>query len=1044
MNQLVINIAYIADNQTTVTELVNKLKTTNLHFNLVNASDFVMGEDFLKHLLVEGQPCLLMVSDNFLKSSACLLNGLNYLQTLIKNEQILPIILDGVSINENGEKIAIPTEFEKVSNVIKYMNFWQEKYLDLRKLKRGISTEEETGFLEKLKVVRSISSEVGEYLRNLRDTNYYSFEEFSANHFEVFFRIFGDEAAYLKFVEETNLKDSGNGKLETLSTPSEKEHPSLKKVPTGDFLPLEQLIIEKEKLEQPTNSTTIDNSTLEKKLEEDKINQPEIAPSESGFQQVDVNKEEIEALIAIDPEWTALNEEMDSGEKISDSGQLESAVEETPLTDTELLALELSEKLPKTKVVEEEMEGYFADEEEEEEEMISLEDLLGKDFAEVSNEFGVVERETEEQTSLNIEADEENLEKSLNSSNNMNSSEKLPISALEVSNDDLEGKEEQMESVSMEEEDAEEDELEGYFVDEGEETEELEEELSEFDVLESANTLVESGKIAAGILLLKETLVDAPEFVSVRYQYAAFLAKYQNNFKAASNELATLLEQEPNNLSAKFFLGELAEAERDYLSAKNYYEKVYEANPDFPNVAYKLGTLLVNHLKEAPVTASEYFVHAYQKDSNNVNALYQLGILQSEELDQETEAIESLKQVLEKAPEHPFANYDLAIIYHNKEERALALEYYEKAAMVNPELKTLVNDQAFAMAREEMEINVNNDYDLVQETVGVADNPSLDTTTISDDELLQEETIDGEALTPNEIISPTNELIEKPTAFEFPFPTDKEEGEANIIQETVKEDIISSKTRATKIALITGATSGIGKATAIKLAAEGYHLILTGRRFSRLFQLKDQFEKAYNSKVRLLPFDIKDSMAVQLALAELEDEWQSVDVLINNAGLAKGETAIHEGEFEHWDNMIDTNVKGLLYVTREVAPYMVKKQKGQIINVCSLAGKEVYPNNAVYCATKHAVDALTKAMRIDLHKYNIRVSQVSPGFVEDTEFSMIKHEQSEAAVLGFKPVSAQDVADVIYFMLSQPPHVNLQEIVMTGTQQATANIITKN
>jgi len=1040
MNQFVINIAYVADNQSTVTELVDSLKIPNVHFNLINASDFELDEDFRQHLVVEGRPCLLMVSDNFLKSSPCLINGLSYLQALIKNEQVIPIIIDGVSIDRAGKKVRIPTEFEKVSNVIKYMNFWQEKYLDLRKLKRGIPAEEEAAFLNQLKVVRSISSEVGEYLRNLRDTNYYSLEAFSANHYEAFFRNFGDEASHLKFIETTGVPEN-TADRETLAVSPKPESPTLEEETTGDFLPLEQLIIEKEKLD-PSNNTNLSNQLAydSNGFENEAANKPEIAPSEGMIQQVDASTEDIEKLISMDPEWASISEEAEKGEINSDSGLIESPIEELPLNDTELLALELSSKLPKTKVVEEEVEGYFVDEDEEEaeegyyvdeaeeEEMISLEDLMGKDFLEeVKEEETTVEEEVSTEMEvdiiLNVEEKEVHVEPIPVDlpSDKIGVEETLALAATEMSSEeDFEDTEE---------------ELEGYFVDEDEDLDEIEEELNEFDVLESANKLVESGKTAAAILLLKETLADAPDFVSVRFQYAAFLAKYRNDFTTASNQLGILLEQEPNNLSAKFFLGELAEAERDYLTAKGYYEKVYEENPDFPNVTYKLGTLLVNHIKESPEIAADYFRHAYQHNPNNINALYQLGILQSEELNQEEEAIDALKEVLKVAPEHPFANYDLAIIYHNQENRSLALQYYVKAALVNPELKTIVNDQAFAIAREEMEATTVNES-------GQSENALADTS--AEEELQLEEITTTEALVSNEVTSPVSDLQEKEEAFEFPFPepADKEDEEEPVVIE--KEEIILPKAKAAKIALITGATSGIGRATATKLAEEGYQLILTGRRFSRLFQLKDQFEKAYNSKVRLLPFDIKDSEAVQAALAELETEWQSVDVLINNAGLARGETAIHEGEFEHWDNMIDTNVKGLLYVTREIAPYMVKKQKGQIINVCSLAGKEIYPNNAVYCATKHAVDALTKAMRVDLHKYNIRVSQVSPGFVEDTEFAMVKHEHSEGGVLGFKPVSAQDVADVIYFMLAQPAHVNLQEIVMTGTQQATANIIAKD
>jgi len=1049
MNQLIINIAYIADNQSAVTDLVDKLRAANVQFNLINASDFVAGEDLYQHLVVEGRPCFLFISDNFLKSRLCLLNGLNYLQALIKNEQVIPIIIDGFYVGAAGNRITVPTEFEKVSSVIKYMNFWQEEYLDLRKQKRSIPEEEEEAFVEKLKIVRSISSEVGEYLRNLRDTNYYTLEEFSANNFEAFFRNFGDEAAYLKFVAAQNNRQPEIEEKKSVA-------PVIIEEPTNDFLPLEQLIIEKEKLETATDLNIADGPSADSEVEMPTI-EIDDAPLNynNSIRELNPDEIDIESLMESDPEWAAANaEEIESLEE-----EVEENLGDRPLTDTELLALELSGKLP----VDGTPEVDIDIEKVEEEEMISLDDLMGEDFSEI------IDRPIPEQT--NDYANKPDLAKeNLGEKDNIAQPSMDLFSKLEESEVGTKHTEPTFSEEDLTDEDDEDEELEGYFMEEGEETDDLEEELSELEVLETANTLIQSGKIAEGITYLGETLVEAPEFISVRYQYAAFLAKYQNNFKEASNQLAILLEQEPNNLPAKFFLGELAEAERDYLTAKSYYGKVYEENSDFPNVAYKLGVLMVNHLSENPEEAASYFKIAYTQNSNNINALYQLGLLQTEELGQDEKAIESLKKVLEKAPEHPFANYDLAIIYHNEGDRASALKYYEKAAAVNPELKTLVNDQAFAIAQDEMEETIyevaDEKIETIEEEAPIISEQVLpvtkleDTvaaiieerveveeavnTTIAEKELPTTKLEETSSFVTSEIVAPPQILSEAPDSFEFPFK--EPDAAENIVLPTAvteAKEVLPTKENA-KTVLITGATSGIGKATAIKLAQEGYQLILTGRRFSRLFQLKDQFEKEYEAKVRLLPFDIKDASAVQAALAELEEEWQSIDILINNAGLAKGETAIHEGELVHWDSMIDTNIKGLLYVTREIAPYMVKKRKGQIINVCSLAGKEVYPNNAVYCATKHAVDALTKAMRVDLHKYNIRVSQVSPGYVEDTEFSMIKHENMVPSVLDFTPINALDVADVIYFMMTQPKHVNLQEIVMTGTQQATANIIARN
>jgi NADP-dependent 3-hydroxy acid dehydrogenase YdfG len=194
-------------------------------------------------------------------------------------------------------------------------------------------------------------------------------------------------------------------------------------------------------------------------------------------------------------------------------------------------------------------------------------------------------------------------------------------------------------------------------------------------------------------------------------------------------------------------------------------------------------------------------------------------------------------------------------------------------------------------------------------------------------------------------------------------------------------------------------------------------------------------------------FDVRNPAEVRQAIDSLPEEWQAIDVLVNNAGKAKGLSPIHEGKLEHWEEMIDTNIKGLLYMTRVVAPGMVARESGHIINVGSIAGKEIYPNGNVYCASKAAVDALTTGMRLDLHKFNIRVSQVSPGHVEETEFALVRFDgDAERAQIykDFQPLKASDVAEVIFFQATRPAHVNIQDVVLYGTQQASATVINRS
>jgi NADP-dependent 3-hydroxy acid dehydrogenase YdfG len=248
--------------------------------------------------------------------------------------------------------------------------------------------------------------------------------------------------------------------------------------------------------------------------------------------------------------------------------------------------------------------------------------------------------------------------------------------------------------------------------------------------------------------------------------------------------------------------------------------------------------------------------------------------------------------------------------------------------------------------------------------------------------------------------------------------------------------------------LITGASSGIGKATARVFAEHGFNIILTGRRADRLTLLADELKTKYKIEVKNLIFDVRNPTEVERELYSLGKETLSnIDILINNAGLAKGLDFIDNGKLEHWDTMIDTNIKGLLYITRFISPYMVVNKKGHIINIGSIAGKEVYPKGAVYCASKFAVDALTKGMRMDLYTSGIRVSQVSPGHVEETEFAKVRFDGDEDKAkiyADFKPLKAEDVARTIFFITSQPDHVNIQDVIMMGTQQASVTMIDRS
>lgn len=249
--------------------------------------------------------------------------------------------------------------------------------------------------------------------------------------------------------------------------------------------------------------------------------------------------------------------------------------------------------------------------------------------------------------------------------------------------------------------------------------------------------------------------------------------------------------------------------------------------------------------------------------------------------------------------------------------------------------------------------------------------------------------------------------------------------------------------------LITGATAGFGEATARRFAAEGWRVIITGRRRERLEVLKRELEGLHGTieggtVVHALRMDVRDNEAVQRAIESLPDDWKAIDVLVNNAGLAAGMAPIQDGDLEDWNAMLDTNVKGLLHVSRAVIPGMIARGKGHIVNIGSVAGKEVYPRGNVYCASKHAVDALSKAMRQDLLPHGIKVTQIAPGLAE-TEFSMVRFKGDEhkakQVYLGMEPLRGDDIANLVWFAATLPPHVCINDLVVTPTAQASSTMV---
>jgi NADP-dependent 3-hydroxy acid dehydrogenase YdfG/Flp pilus assembly protein TadD len=826
-----IAIAYCIDNKDLADAIDSQLSIVTGNLKHFSGGRSTSETSLADQLQSHSGPVLLLISDNFLKSAQCMDKSLRMLQQ--QGDQILPVVVDGYAKDENGgEPVKIPTNFDRVSDIIQYINYWQDQYLDLRKQKRHLEGLDEEKFNAHLKVMRSISSEAGEFLRLLRSMPYVSHSEFTANRFERFFRFINDLTAWENFKRH-----------QPFSPPTE---PVAEKAP---------------------------------------------APEESDTPEVNV--EEIPGIELLYPE----------SENIATSAPPEEEMQEVPGPEMEI---------------------------------------------EPELESDSLQQETPE--------------------------EMQPIEEPETAEDE--------------------------FEEEEEEEEELAEETSEDElkvILETADSYLEGDNPGTGLDLLAQAIAKYPRNSDLHYHYALAIAQHTDNLPAASKELETVVEIEPDNQNAYFLLGEFAEIAQDYEKAREHYEKAIKLQPDYPDVYYRMGLILANQFSNKEKQAAKYFKKAIRRAPDNADALYQYAILLKDKLNKPQKAIKYLRRALEAQSDHLFANYDLAVLFHQAGQYEKARRFYLRAVAINPELKTPENEKAFAIPQP------GNVFD----------------------DAIQAEHHTIEALKAN--ISQLEDLLKT--------------------REQETKEVKKPRPRIDKTVFITGATSGIGKATAAIFAENGYRLILNGRREDRLEELRQHFADTYDVEVALLPFDVRDKTAVDRALEQLEGKWRDVDILINNAGKAKGLDPIHQGRIEHWDEMIDTNIKGLLYLTRAVAPGMVGRRNGHIINICSTAGKEVYPKGNVYCATKFAVDALTRAMRLDLFEYDIRVSQVSPAHVEETEFALVRFDgdQERARIYeDFKPLSSNDIAETIFYIATRPAHINIQDVVIMSTQQASATLVNRS
>ncbi len=924
-------------------------------------------------------PVLLLISDNFLKSEKCMNDSLAFIQTLGNAQRLIPVTTEGIyPSNTNGQMTTVPTSFDRVSNVIQFMNYWQDRYLELRKIKVD---GDETMHNEKVRVVRAISSEIGELLRYFRTMAFFSYDQFKESNYIILYRVLGievtkemEEARKMPVVQiakpiEVHEVAYSNG-IKTPAIPvliEEKPPVEVAEIPgmaqLAERFNVRDAPISNEKNAAVAKAEQVINAIFEKTLPTEKVINPEIKVEEMPV--VKQNNDmplTLESLIQgiRSEEKVVENEARNPLDKEEDK---EYFVAQNTYNQTD-------KEIPS--ITGFTLEQIVKDEE--------LNEIMKKQTFNEGVTANFEDVKTSEQTSIAsvkeavLDASDDELVKKIAAE----TAAETPVLATPIVAEIVENFKEKTDAELTEEvvdEDAIQQEVARVFDAAENENPHFDMESEIAQSIESQKDMVAEtpkpvisiptsteGEAPSKTLLeyLQEELTADPLNHGLRYKYAAELTN-QNRFAEATEHLDILLDNDRKNVDAYVLLAYLAEQQGDFILSLNSLEKVTLLKPDYPGIYYKLGRLTNEHFKKQNRKALRYFKDAVAQDATNADAQYRYGLALIEQNGDFKTAIDHLNLAAEQAPQHDGAIFELAKAYFETNDRANAAKFYARASELNPSFKTESNDQLFH--------------------------------------------------------------------YEEPKPEPIPEPEPTVIDNGMT-------------VLITGATSGIGKATAAIFAKNGYRLILTGRRADRLDALKTEFETEYKNRNQLLNFDVSSLEEVKKAFAKLEEDFQNVDILINNAGLASGMGPIHEGEIEDWERMIDTNIKGLLYVTRAIAPKMVARRKGHIVNLGSIAGKEIYPNGNVYCASKFAVDALTKAMRVDLHKYNIRVSQVAPGAVEETEFSLIRFKgDAEKANIykDFTPLKASDVAETIYFIVTRPEYVNIQDVVMMGTQQASAN-----
>jgi NADP-dependent 3-hydroxy acid dehydrogenase YdfG/Tfp pilus assembly protein PilF len=1086
-------LAYCTENQMVAAKIASALKEKATIEKVV--FDFSTGMEALRKATYTGTaPVLLLVSDNFLKSENCMNDALPLIQSLGTAQRLITVTTEG-SYQENGRPVIMPTSFDRVSNVIQYMNHWQDRYLDLRRKK---SEGDEVTFNEKVRVVRTISSEIGELLRYLRSTEYYSFDQFEDSNYIVLYRVLGIPVSEEMAISArpTNVHHTA---LPTEMVNSEVLEPALAEeeaynpfangvhfgskngtTETNNYL--EALLsdqktapTETENLPNTAHGTVSDAADKMKELASNGVNymkEPLAEIAEMPTQVVDnqspTSDFQIRAneLINDGLDRPSSLESMIAGMRDEKSVSAKHEVSENVSRQVDAIFETEKATVEKNGFSGFTLEQILKDDE--------LKELLGKEDASIgetlatepvqngmhSDALTMPRSSNGNGNGLHVDLDDSDsdLVKQIAAEAEREFQEKMRLKALAESPTKVEDIVVPIVAptispivdivptpvVEVEN-----------FVEKADaDFRDLTENVDAEDIKSEVTRILDEAEEPATHFEFEENINDklTEETAALFEQPAApkSMEKIVNQLviersMAPSTPFPTLkdeplIQNEPSEPENDVYPRKLRDVptEGSLSEVENVQKLMEETNehPDDNAARYQLAAELAQQSRLTEAT--EQLEILLETDRKNVEAYVLLAYLAEQQGDH-TLSLNSLEKVALLNPDYPGIYYKLGQLTkeHFKKQSRKALRYFQDAVAQDPSNA----DAQYRLGVMLIEQKGEHATAIEHFTRAVESAPQHDGAAF---ELAKSYVETGNQQLAAAFYSRATELngTYKTEVNDLIFHYEEPLPEPIVIEEpvaTVNDNGIT--------VMITGATAGIGRATAEVFAKNGYRLVLTGRRNERLEEIKTAFETTYNNRIQILNFDVRNLEGIKTAVSELEEDFKNVDILINNAGLASGLSPIHEGDVADWELMIDTNIKGLLYVTRAVAPSMVARKKGHIINLSSIAGKEIYPNGNVYIATKHAVDALTKAMRVDLHKYGIRVSQVAPGAVEETEFALVRfHGDAEKAKIydDFTPLKASDVAESIYFIASRAEYVNIQDIVLAGTQQAAAAFVDRS